>query len=208
MGVCGWKTVVRANSFDWQYALAHREAGEAVLRGSRAWWWRVRVMGDCVGEAKLPQIPGDQTSPKGWLSTLPRPRAVKFLPLRRPCAKNKSIFKLAHKINTRKQPATFIPQTPFTMGKRSRKDSRNEEQTLNGNGEAKKLNLVDEEAVDPPLALLFSSSASTPPANITISHLGNKLTAALGWTSKSTIEGSIRSPSSAHKEGASSRRIG
>jgi hypothetical protein len=67
-------------------------------------------MGDCVGEAKLPQIPGDQTSPKGWLSTLPRPRAVKFLPLRRPCAKNKSIFKLAHKINTRKQLATFIPK--------------------------------------------------------------------------------------------------
>ncbi|KAH8753704.1 hypothetical protein BGZ57DRAFT_79578 [Hyaloscypha finlandica] len=45
------------------------------------------------------------------------------------------------------------------MGTRSRKDSRNEEQMLNGNGEAKKLILVDEEAVDPSLALLFSSSA-------------------------------------------------
>jgi hypothetical protein len=87
MVFCGWKAVVGANSFDWKYAVAHREAGEVVLRGSREWWWIVRVVGDCVGEAKLLQIPGDQTSPKGWLSTLPRPRAVKILP-RRPCAKN------------------------------------------------------------------------------------------------------------------------
>jgi nucleolar protein 12 len=49
------------------------------------------------------------------------------------------------------------------MGKRSRKVSENEEQKSNGNGEVKKSILVDEEAVDPSLALLFSSSVIFPP---------------------------------------------
>lgn len=53
MVFCGWKTVVGAKSFDWQYGLAHREACEVVLGGSRAWLWIVRVMGDCVGESCL-----------------------------------------------------------------------------------------------------------------------------------------------------------
>ena len=48
------------------------------------------------------------------------------------------------------------------MGKRSRKEAENMEQKVNGNGEAKKPILVDEEAVDPSLALLFSSSVGTP----------------------------------------------
>jgi nucleolar protein 12 len=46
------------------------------------------------------------------------------------------------------------------MGKRSRKDAEIEEQKSNGNGEVKKSILADDEAVDPSLALLFSSSVS------------------------------------------------
>ena len=48
------------------------------------------------------------------------------------------------------------------MGKRSRKESESTEQKDNGNGKAKKSLLVDEHAVDPSLALLFSSSVRTP----------------------------------------------
>ncbi len=59
-------------------------------------------------------------------------------------------------------PNNVSPQTPFKMGKRSRKQSENMEQVVNGIGKVNKSILVDEEAVDPSLALLFSSSVGTP----------------------------------------------
>lgn len=61
------------------------------------------------------------------------------------------------------EPTTIIFETYSTMGKRSRRESENENQKSNGNGELKKSILVDDEAVDPSLALLFSSSVSAPP---------------------------------------------
>lgn len=47
------------------------------------------------------------------------------------------------------------------MGKRSRKDLGVEEESMNGSGGAQKLTLVDDKAVDPSLALLFSNSVSS-----------------------------------------------
>jgi nucleolar protein 12 len=49
------------------------------------------------------------------------------------------------------------------MGKRSRKELESEEQKPNGNGELKNLIFANEEAVDPSLALLFSSSVRISP---------------------------------------------
>ncbi len=54
----------------------------------------------------------------------------------------------------------LIAQTYFGMGKRSRKDLGNVEQKVNGNGDIKKAISLADEAVDPSLALLFSSSVS------------------------------------------------
>lgn len=55
---------------------------------------------------------------------------------------------------------TSIFKTPFTMGKRSRKELDLEEQKSNGIGDVKKSILADDKAIDPSLALLFSSSVS------------------------------------------------
>lgn len=115
-------------------------------------------MGDC-GCRKLLEIPViDHTSPKAVLREAVKNSAVlqKSVRLKIPGAI------LARKIYTNSSPPRIISQTPFTMGKRSRKDSDIEEQKSNGNREVKKLILVDEEAVDPSLALLFSSSVRTP----------------------------------------------
>jgi hypothetical protein len=49
------------------------------------------------------------------------------------------------------------------MGKGSRKDSKNVGQEVNGDGEAKLLISADDKAVDPSLALLFSSSVGASP---------------------------------------------
>jgi len=46
------------------------------------------------------------------------------------------------------------------MGKRSRRDAENTEEKTNGHKETKKSILVDDNAVDPSLALLFASSVS------------------------------------------------
>jgi hypothetical protein len=88
------------------------------------------------------------------------------------------------------EPTTIIFETYSTMGKRSRKESENENQKSNGNGELKKSILVDDEAVDPSLALLFSLSVSAPPTYC-INLLEILLIIALGGTSESATKVSI-----------------
>ncbi len=84
----------------------------------------------------------------------------------------------------------FVAQIHFTMGKRSRKDLENVEQKFNGNREVKTLISIDDKAVDPSLALLFSSSVSIP-LHIIVNALETCADIILGWTCHSTTEVAI-----------------
>ncbi len=77
------------------------------------------------------------------------------------------------------------------MGKRSRRESENENQKSNGSVELKKSILVDDEAVDPSLALLFSSSVSVPPTILLSIFEKFVLIIDLGGASETATEVSI-----------------
>jgi len=72
------------------------------------------------------------------------------------------------------------------MSKRSRQDGEVSEKKFNGNGDVKKSMLVDDQAVDPTLALLFASSVGLLLCIRMCCCKNNLLIIIKGWASPST----------------------
>ena len=75
------------------------------------------------------------------------------------------------------------------MGKRTRKEAEASEKKSNGAAQANKSALWDEKAVDPTLALLFSSSVSY---TLRLAFICALLRYTSGWPSPSTSKISLR----------------